>query len=221
MKKIQLNNKPIALNILYVPCNTKEIRYAYKSKYNLKRENQLILLITTDGKKWNYLPLKLLSALLRGIKPYNNGDFYCLNCFHSHSTKEKLKKHKNTCENHNYCYLEMPKEDNKILKHNHGEKSMKAPFIIFSDLESLPGKINTCHNNHKKSSATKINKHTPSGYSLLTYCTFDTTKNKLDYYRDKNCMKKFCLDLREHAIKIINYEKKVMIPLTKEEKNTS
>ena len=40
-------------------------------------------------------------------------------------------------------------------------------------------------------------------------------KNKLDYYRGKNCMKNFCLDLREHATKIINYEKKEMIPLTK------
>ena len=31
-------------------------------------------------------------------------------------------------------------------------------------------------------------------------------------------MKNFCLDLREHATKIINYEKKEIIPLTKEEK---
>ena len=31
-------------------------------------------------------------------------------------------------------------------------------------------------------------------------------------------MKKFCKDLRTHATKIINYEKKTMIPLTKEEK---
>ena len=31
-------------------------------------------------------------------------------------------------------------------------------------------------------------------------------------------MTNFCLDLREHATKIINYEKKEMIPLTKEEK---
>ena len=30
-------------------------------------------------------------------------------------------------------------------------------------------------------------------------------------------MKNFCLDLREHASKIINYEKKEMIPLTKKE----
>ena len=44
----------------------------------------------------------------------------------------------------------MPKEDNKILKYSHGEKSMKIPFIICVDLESLLDKMSTCHNNRKK-----------------------------------------------------------------------
>ena len=114
----------------------------------------------------------------------------------------------------------MFKENNKILKHNHGEKSMKVPFIIYADLESLLQKSNTCHNNPKKSSKTKLNIHTSSGYSLFTHCLFDTTKNKLDYYRGKNCMKNFCLDLRKLATKIIDYEKKEMISLTNEEKET-
>ena len=48
----------------------------------------------------------------------------------------------------------MPKEDNKILKYNHGEKSMKVPFIIYADLEPLLQKMNTYHNNPKKSSTT-------------------------------------------------------------------
>ena len=78
-------------------------------------------------------------------------------------------------------------------------------------------KINTCYNNLGKSSTTEINKHAPSGYSLFTHCSFDKTKNKLDYYRGDNCMEKFCKDLREHATKIINYEKKDMISLTKKE----
>ena len=129
--------------------------------------------------------------------------------------ENKLKKHKKVCENHDYCYVEMPEENNKILKYNQGEKSIKVPFIIHA--ECLLEKMNTCHNNPKKSSTTKINKHTPSGYSLFTHCSFDTTKNKLDYYRGKNCMKNFSLDLREHATKIINYKKKEMIPLTKKE----
>ena len=54
-KKLESNNKSIALNILYVPHNTKEIRHAYKSKYSLGRGNQVILLMITDGKKWHYL----------------------------------------------------------------------------------------------------------------------------------------------------------------------
>ena len=111
----------------------------------------------------------------------------------------------------------MPEEDNEILKYNQGEKSMKVSFIIYANLESLLEKINTCHNNPGKSSKSKINKHTPSAYSFFTCCSFDTTKNKLDYYRGKNCMKKFCLDLREHEAKIIDYQKKEMIPLTKKE----
>ena len=85
---------------------------------------------------------------------------------------------------------------------------MKVPFIIYTDLESLLEKMNTCHNNPKKSSTTKINKHTSSGYSLFRHCSFYTTKNKLGYYRGKNCIKNLCLDLKEHATKIINYEKK-------------
>ena len=44
----------------------------------------------------------------------------------------------------------MPEEDNKILKYNHGEKSMKVLFTIFADLESLLEKMNTCHNNPVK-----------------------------------------------------------------------
>ena len=50
-KKIESNNKSIALKILYVPHNTEKIRHAYKSKHNLIRENQVILLMITDGEK--------------------------------------------------------------------------------------------------------------------------------------------------------------------------
>ena len=78
--------------------------------------------------------------------------------------------------------------------------------------------MSTCINNPNESSTTEINKHTPSGYSIFTHCSFDKFKNKLNYYRENDCMKKFCKDLREHATKIINYEKKKMIPLTAEEK---
>ena len=217
-KKFELNNESIALNILYVPHKTKKICLAYKSKHNLTRENQVILLMITNGEKWQYLAVKNLSGLLRGVTGNQNGDFYCLNCFRECTTKNKLETHKKICENRDYCHVEMPNEDNKITKYNHGEKSMKVPFIIYADLECLLEKISTCYNNSEESSTTEINKHTPSGYSLFPHCSFDKTKNKIDYYRGEDCMKKFCLDLREHTTKIINYEKEKMIPLTRKEK---
>ena len=158
----------------------------------------------TDGKKWHYLAVKIFSALIRRITSKHEGDFYCLNCFQSYTKENKLKNHKSVCENHDYCYVEMPEEYNKTLKYNKGEKSIRLPFIIIADLECLLEKMNTCYNNHEKSSTTKVNKRTTSGYSLFTHCSLDTTQ-KLDYYRGKNCLKNFCLHLREHATKIINY----------------
>ena len=50
-KKIELSNESIALNILYVPHKTRKICHAYKSKYNLTRENQVMLLMITDDEK--------------------------------------------------------------------------------------------------------------------------------------------------------------------------
>ena len=78
--------------------------------------------------------------------------------------------------------------------------------------------MSTCYNNPEESSTTKINKNTPSGYSIFTHCSFDKSKNKLHYYRGEDWMTKFCKDLKEYTTKIINYEKKDMITSTKQEK---
>ena len=92
----------------------------HANQNNFMCENQVILLMITDCKKWHYLAVKSLSALLRGITSNHNGDFYCLNCFLSYSTeKKKLKKHERICNDHDYCYVKMPNEDNKILKYNY------------------------------------------------------------------------------------------------------
>ena len=52
---------------------------------------------------------------------------------------------------------------------------------------------------------------------MLTRCSFDSSENKLDYYRGRDCIEKLCKKLKEHPIEIINYEEKEMIPLTDEE----
>ena len=67
-----------------------------------------------------------------------------------HNKKKRLKKYERTCKDHDFCYVKMPNENNKILKYSLGEKSLKHPFIIYGDLECLLEKIDACHNNLKK-----------------------------------------------------------------------
>ena len=98
----------------------KNIEIAYKSKHNLTREKQVILLMIKNGENRHYLIVKNLSRLLRGITSNHDGDFYCLNCFHSYRTKNKLDAHKKIFENHDYCHIEMPTKDNNIIKYNQG-----------------------------------------------------------------------------------------------------
>ena len=106
---------------------------AYKSKYNKERENQVILLMIIAVKKWHYLAAKKLSALLRGITSNHKEDFYCLICFHSYTINHKLEKHYNVYKNHDYCYVEKPKEDDKKLKIESRRKILESSiYYLFN-----------------------------------------------------------------------------------------
>ena len=97
-----------------------------------------------DGSKWYYLAVSNLSALLEGKLSNHHGDFYCLNCFNSYSTENALKEHEEISNEHKSCRIKMPKWFEKILKYSPGEKSLKAPFAIYLDLECLLKKEKFC-----------------------------------------------------------------------------
>ena len=165
-------------------------------------------MITDDNNRWHYLAVKSLPALFRGITSSNNGDFYCLNCLHSYRTLNKLKKHESVCNNHDYCHVDMPKDH---------EKSLKVPFIIYVDLECLLKEVQSSQNNPENSYTEKKVKHKPSGYAWCSICSFDETKNRRYFYRGKDCIEKFCKDLKELGTEIINFQEKEMIPFTNKE----
>ena len=79
-------------------------------------------------------------------------------------------------------------------------------YIIQGDLESLTKKIDGSQN----SSTTKTDEHIPCGHSSSANLGFDQIEMKHTLYRGKDCMKKFCDSLKEHAKKKkkINFEKK-------------
>ena len=145
-------------------------------------------------------------------------DFYCLNCLnYSCSTENRLKEHEELCNKHDYYHIEMPKWVEKITKYNHGEKSLKASFTIYLDLECLLKNAHSSQYNFEKSYTERKALHEPSGWATFTELSFDETENKLDYYREIDCNKKLCEKLKDYALKLINYKEKKMMPLTDEE----
>ena len=236
-KKLEKNNGNIALNTLYASPHQKKISLVYKSKCNRKRKNQVVLLMITDDEqqdnieKWHYIALKneidddgnkkptqCLSALYRGVTSNHNGDFYCLGCLHSYRTDNALKKHKRLYGKHDYCKVNMLSKDKNTLKYNPGEKSLREPHIFYLDLESLLVKTKSSQNNPEKSYRERKAIHVASGYSLDLVTSYDQNKDKHTFYRGTDCTKKLCDDLKDHAMDIINAEKKVIISLTDYEK---
>ena len=131
-------------------------------------------------------------------------------------TENKLKSREKVCKNKDFCGIVMPAEKDSILEFNHYMKANKMPSIIYADIESLIKKINGCANNPENSSTTKIGEHIHCGYSMSTIWAFDHIENKHTLHCGKECMKKFCTSLREHAKNIIDFQKKMLL-LTKEE----
>ena len=71
----------------------------------------------------------------------------------------------------------------------------------------------SCQNNPNESYTERKAIHEPCGYSLDLVSSFDSKQNKHCFDRGKDCIKRFCSDLKELGIKIVNYEQNEMIPL--------
>ena len=105
----------------------------------------------------------------------------------------------------------MPSENTKILEFKQHQKSDKAPFIIYADLERIMEKIDGCENNAENSLTTKVSEYIPSGFSMFTISTFRSIEHKHDVCRGKKCVKRFWKSSRDHAIKIFSFKNQKII----------
>ena len=153
---------------------------------NSKCEKQIILLLIPNEEKegWHYLAVKRLPVLLRGITLKDNGDFYCLNCFHSFRIENSLscmKKDVKRC-----FWIILPAQRNDILEFDQYMKSDKMPYIVYADIESLIKQIDNCKNDPEKYSIAKIGKRIPCKYSMSSIWAFDHIENKHSLYHRKD-----------------------------------
>ena len=100
-------------------------------------------------------------------------DFYCLKqkiyCFRT----KNVNRNKKVCRK-KICNVIMHSEDTKKLVFNQYQKSDKAPFNIYADLECIT------ENYPENSSRTKVSGYFPSGFSISTISSFKSTESKHD-----------------------------------------
>ena len=111
----------------------------------------------------------------------------------------------------------MSSEKDNILELNQYMKSDKMSYIIYADTESLIKKQMEVQIIQKILQQQKLESIFLVDIFNVNYMAFDNIYKKHTLYRGEDCIKKICESLREHAKKIIDFEKKKMLPLTKEE----
>ena len=102
-----------------------KINVAYVSKHNVNCGKQVIHLMVPNGDGWHYIAVKQLLALLSEITSKTKVIFMVWIAFIFFITenkirnwKQKLKSHKEVCENKDFCNVVMPSEDTKMLELN-------------------------------------------------------------------------------------------------------
>ena len=110
----------------------------------------------------------------------------------------------------------MTSRSTKILEFNQSHKYDKAPFVLYANFKFLIRKIDGCQDNPGKLPTMKLGENILSAFSISGMSSFKSVENNHDVYLGKNCIEKVFESLREHAINIINFEKKKMKLLTNE-----
>jgi len=131
-----------------------------------------LLLISKDETK-HYCLIKNLPGLLRE-QTGNHHMHYCRRCLNGFRDKEVLDKHKEYCNQHAIARVVMREPETVLTFKNH-QKSMKHPFVVYADFESLIKPVDTCQPDPSKSYTMQFQKHTPSSFCYYIKC-FD---NKL------------------------------------------
>ena len=161
------------------------------SKENFEDHMEL-LLISGDMNK-HFVYIKDFNRFMFNQTKHKNKKHFCMHCLQCFSTQDVLDGHKLNCIAINgEQAIRMPSKDNNILKYNHYQKQLPAPFVIYADFEALTEKIHGCQQNNNKSYTDAYQKHTDCGYGYKVVCCYDDKYTKdVQFYRGENAVYKF------------------------------
>ena len=173
------NNPTVSINVLGYNDIDKEYNQYKEEIYPLRtskydRKHKVDLLLISNEENQHYCIIKNMSRLLYEQKyTKHQKKYYCRRCFSSFTSQEKLKLHKESCNQHETVKIEMPSDEKSNQSFCNYFKSQKVPFVIYADFECFTKPIDTCQPSSKESYTMKYQRHEPSGFCYYIKCIDD------------------------------------------------
>ena len=161
------NNENISVNVFGYEQKVYPLRI---SKY-CERETIIDLLLIANDTTNHYCLVTNLQGLLRR-QAGNHHIHYCRRCLNGFRLRDSLVKHKVYCDNHEVLRPELPKPGTMLSFKNYN-RSMRVPFVVYADFESIIKSIDTCQPDPRTSYTKPYQKHIPSSFCYYIKCFDD------------------------------------------------
>ena len=167
--KFEKQNPTISVNVFGYEISVYPLRISEH-----ERENQVDLLLISDGDKQHYCLIKNLSRLLSNqASKHGHVMHFCRRCYNPFNSEGSLAKHTDYCSSHEAIKIEMPQEGS-VLKFENFVRSMRVPFVVYADFESFTQQLDTSQPNPECSYTKQYQKHIPSGFCYYIKCFDDS-----------------------------------------------
>jgi hypothetical protein len=130
-----------------------------------------VLLINNEEGKKHYVLIKDINRMLYSTTKHKGRKYFCMNCLHGCSTEETLKTHRMTCLEVNGTQVRMPNKGTNV-KFRNFHKQLPAPFIIYTDFESILEKVGKKETG-SSSYTEKYQNHVGCSFGYKVVCHYD------------------------------------------------
>ena len=181
------------------------------------------LLVTTNTETNHYVWIKNFNKLCAGVTKNTSKKFFCKHCIQHFPSKERLEKHLMDCIVLTKCQaIQMPNEG-EVIKFKSFRETVKIPFVIYADLESLLQKLTVTQRQEIDGEQTeKLQKHVACSYGYKVVCCYDDKLSKpFKMYRGFDSVHKFFTDIfkeEEEILEKLKEFQKTPMNLSNEEK---
>lgn len=203
--KVENQNENISVNVFTYE-NDGIVPLRITEKYNSLHHINLLWLKYEENS--HYCLISDLNRFLSRTNKHKSQLYFCPYCLHGFHKDTLLQEHKRYCSRHGAQRADLPvpgKTDH--LEFTDYEKTLRTPFVIYADFETINIKLQTCQPNPCKSATTSTTKLDVCGFGYKVVCEDERYTKPSVIYRGEDAGKRLIeclLQEQEHIQQILS-----------------